>query len=134
MVVFSDNVLNNSRIFFNVEANEFMDDGFEVDYDSIIFVHKDVASTLETNWTGLTDGVIKLNGIDKMGADDTIKTEEDDKIYMTIWAENIKGDIAGWLTEKGYADTNDVFNNEKQDGDIEALIAQYDKSYNQILQ
>ena len=52
-------------------------------------------------------------------------------IDINAWYETVKADVAGWLSDNGYTDTTDVLINEKQDGDIAALIAQYDKGYQQ---
>lgn len=45
------------------------------------------------------------------------------------WADSIREDVVGFLTEKGYENTSEVFTQEKTDSDIEVLIAAYNKSY-----
>ena len=37
----------------------------------------------------------------------------------------LRESVAGWLAGNDYADVNEVFQNEKKDGDIEALISAF---------
>ena len=71
-----------------------------------------------------------MNGVDLL---ESVKDENRDSLYVSSWADSIRENVVGWLTEKGYANTSDVFTNEKTDGDIAALIAEYNKSYNSVM-
>ena len=125
VVVFSDEALNNTRLFFNIEEDQYSDDGYSVDFNSLVFMHKDVASSLTGDWSNVTEGVIKMNGVNLISG---VKNEDRANLSVNMWAESIKQDVASWLsTHDQYSSVNDVLENGSQD-DINAVIAIYNQN------
>ena len=131
-VIFSEDALDKTRIFFNISREEFTNNEFAEDLDSLIFMNKNVAESLSSSWENETCGVIKINGVNMINYYKDVNDNEH-RINVTSWVNNIKQDIVNWLTTKGYDSTSEVFTAEKADGDIEALIAKYNKSYDTVM-
>ena len=128
-IIFSDTNTADIRLFFDMNADtEFVDD-----ITGLTFMHKDKAALLDGSWANLSSGTIKVNGLDALSGTDKVTAKDNDSISLYNWVDSIREDVAGWLTEKGYADTTKVFTSEKTDGDIEALIAIYNKDYSIII-
>ena len=118
-----DETYNNLHFVFNVNAAGIVDDtGLRVLNNANFDLWK----------IDMTDANIK--GINILGQWDSIETYEEAGnglgcSHMTVSAlQNVKADIASWLSTNGYADVADVFANEKTEGDINKLIAKFDVS------
>ena len=124
-LIFNDINLNDFRLYFDVtkSGNEYVEDE-----SSLTFMHKDVAAALNQNWDNVNKGIIRVNGLNR---DNKINISGDN-MMLNEWVDSIKESVSGWLSDNGYESTTDVFNNPKNDGDIAALIAEYDKSYSSI--
>ena len=120
----TDGVLDTLNVFFDVtvKTNKAGTKYKGASYSDMTFT-TDVAGA---------DGFDDLDGIDVTSkkAFTTINTYDGEGVshsatISTKELDKLASDVAGWLFDKGYASTDDVFANEKNDGDIEALVAKY---------
>ncbi len=116
-----DETYDNLHFVFNVDAEGNVDNaGLRVLNNTNFELWK----------TDMTDANIK--GIRVLGQWDAIDTYEEAGdgygcSHMTVSAlQNVKADIASWLSTNGYADVADALANEKTEGDINTLIAKFD--------
>ena len=112
---------NDIHFVFNVKADGTFDDG----HDKLYVLNNESYETWKKG-ESVTNG-LTINDFDSI---ETMKTQKDgDKYYFTTAELNaLRESVAGWLAAKGYADVNEVFGAEKNDGDINALIAEFEKA------
>ena len=124
----TDNALySNLHFVFNVDVSGNVDDA------GLRILTNDEFSLWQTNTNHENlKGIQVVKAADGTGSWDCIETFEDAGdnngcSHLSVTAlQNVKADIASWLSTNGYADVADVLANEKTDGDIATLIAKFD--------
>lgn len=120
--------ISDMRILFNISKNQFSDE-WECTSDHIILTKEYNISEDMLSTSTLPNAVI-TGGINLVGEMESVSIGTA-SVDISNWCDQIKSNVASWLTENGYDSVYEVFNGENPyDGDdIDTLIGYYDVEY-----
>lgn len=124
-LILRDMAKDNIHFAFNVKA----DGSFDESHDKLFVLNDEMYAKWcngEEFDYGLT--INDFDSIEKIATGDYDESQTRNISYKEIAnLKQLKESVVGWLSTNGYADVNDVFQNEKTEGDINALIAEFNK-------